>query len=65
MTSEAQKKAALKYMRKNTMGISLRLNSKIDADICDKLKSVENKNSYIKDLIRKDIENSKKITNTN
>lgn len=58
MTSEAQKKAALKYMRKNTMGISLRLNSKIDSDICDKLKSVENKNSYIKDLIRKDIKNN-------
>lgn len=49
----------MKYDKKNTRDIRLKLNKKTDADILEKLDSVENKQGYIKDLIRKDIENSK------
>lgn len=48
-----------RFDEKNTRRIGLKLNLKTDADILEKLESVENKQGYIKDLIRKDIENSK------
>ncbi len=55
MTTEAQKKAKAKYDKANTKQIMLKLNLKTDADILDQLDSVENKQGYIKDLIRKDL----------
>ena len=55
MTTEAQKKAKVKYDKANTKQIMLKLNLKTDADILDQLDSVENKQGYIKDLIRKDL----------
>ena len=48
-----------RFDEKNTRRIGLKLNLKTDADILEKLDSVENKQGYVKDLIRKDIENSK------
>lgn len=54
-TSEAQRRAQEKYDRANTVQIHLKLNTKTDADILDKLDSVPNKQGYIKDLIREDI----------
>lgn len=48
-----------RFDEKNTRRIGLKLNLKTDADILEKLDSVKNKQGYIKDLIRKDIENSK------
>lgn len=59
MNSNKQSLASMKYDKKNTRDIRLKLNKKTDADILEKLDSVENKQGYIKDLIRKDIENSK------
>lgn len=41
--------------RKNTFSITLKLNNKNDKEIIDKLKSVDNKQKYIKELIKKDI----------
>lgn len=56
MTSEAQKRASRRYDRENTMVVTLKLNKKYDADIIEYLeKTVENRQAYIKALIRKDI----------
>lgn len=55
MATEAQLRAINKYNREQTISIAIRLNKKTDADIIDKLKSVDNKAGYIKALIRKDI----------
>lgn len=57
MTSESQKKANAKYDAKNTKQIKLKLNTTTDADILKRLNEVDNKQGYIKELIRKDIEN--------
>ena len=54
-----QSQYSMKYDQKNTQRIYLKFNLKTDADILEKLDSIENKQGYIKDLIRKDIENSK------
>lgn len=53
MTSEAQKKASLRYDAKNTVQVKLKLNKNTDADIIKKLSEVPNKQGFIKDLIRK------------
>ncbi len=55
MVSESQKKANKKYDENNTKQIKLKLNLKTDKDILDKLNSVDNKQGYIKKLIREDI----------
>lgn len=54
MVTEAQKKAAMKYDAANTVQVKLKLNVKTDADILERLDQVENKQGYIKMLIRKD-----------
>lgn len=53
--SESQKKAVEKYDRANTKQIKFKFNLKTDADILKKLEEVENKQGYIKELIRRDI----------
>lgn len=55
MTSEAQKRARIKYDGKMTRQVKMKLNTSTDADILKKLDSVPNKQGYIKELIRKDI----------
>ena len=57
--SDAQKRAGSKYDKSHTRGLYLKLNISTDADIIDKLDSVENKQGYIKELIRKDIEDGR------
>lgn len=54
-TSDAQKRATLKYDSKNTVQYHLKLNKTTDADIIEKLNSVESKQAYIKELIRANI----------
>lgn len=54
--TEAQLRAIAKYDQRNTVQIHLKLNKKNDADILERLDHVENKQGYIKHLIRKDIE---------
>ena len=55
-TSEAQKRASVKYNSEHTTLLTVRLNLGSDRDIIDHLKSQENKQGYIKKLIREDIE---------
>ncbi len=55
MASKAQVKASNKYDKENTRQISVRLNKKTDADILEHLETVESKQGYIKELIRRDI----------
>ncbi len=55
MVSKAQKDAVARYDAKNTIQIHLKLNTTTDKDIIDKLNSMENKQGYIKELIRKDM----------
>ncbi len=57
--TEAQRRSNAKYDKANTKGIYLKLNTKTDADIIEKLKSVPAVQTYIKELIRKDMEAQK------
>ena len=55
-TKEARDRAQAKYNDKRGMrGLHIKLYEDTDKDIIDKLESVESKQTYIKDLIRKDI----------
>lgn len=54
-TTNKQTIAQMKYDAKATKQIRMKLNIKSDADILAKLDEVDNKQGYIKDLIRKDI----------
>lgn len=56
MATEAQLKAIRKYDDNNTLQIHLKLNKKNDKDIIQRLESAGNKQGYIKELIRRDIE---------
>ena len=47
--------AATKYNAVSTVGFTVRLNAKTDADIITALESVENKNALIKGLLREAI----------
>ena len=60
MSTEAQKKASANYVKKMTKCVNLALNKKTDADIIEKLDSVDSKMGYIKKLIREDIDNANK-----
>lgn len=52
MTTQAQKKANIKYDAANTVQIKLKLNRHTDADIINKLETSDNKQGFIKALIR-------------
>ena len=56
MTTAAQKRANAKYDKEHTTQVILKLNNKTDADILERLRGVGNKQGYIKNLIRRDIE---------
>lgn len=53
----AQKRAKAKYDQNNTVQIKLKLNLKTDYDILEALERSENKQGYIKELIRADLQN--------
>ena len=53
--SEAQKRARKKYEARTKKTYIIKLNTETDADIIEKLEAVENRNGYIKGLIRNDI----------
>ena len=55
MATKAQLEAGKKYDKENTKKIILKLNLKTDDDILKKLAEVDNKQGYIKNLIRSDI----------
>ncbi|MCL1924305.1 MAG: hypothetical protein FWF50_01825 [Defluviitaleaceae bacterium] len=52
-------KSNIKYQKESTISVNLRLFKNTEQDIIEKLNSVENKNGYIKTLIRADIEGDK------
>lgn len=56
MVSEAQKRAQAKYDKENTKQYMFKLNKIYDQDIIEMLDSQRNRQGYIKDLIRADIE---------
>lgn len=57
MMQEGQKKLdpRARYDAKNTRRIAIKLNIGTDSDILAKLDALENKQGYIKSLIRKDL----------
>lgn len=58
--TEAQRRAVMKYRLANCYELRVEINKKTEADIYEKLQSVENKAGYVKGLIRSDIaENGK------
>ncbi len=61
MTTDAQKRAQKNYdlnSKDKFKKLSFKLNKETDADVLDKLASVDSMQGYIKELIRKDIENN-------
>lgn len=55
MATEAQLRAQAKYDKYNTRAVLFKFNLKTDADILAQLDRIENRQGYIKELIRKDI----------
>ncbi len=55
MPTEAQLRAQSKYDKEHTKSILFKLNLTNDADILAKLEDVENRQGYVKKLIRRDI----------
>ena len=53
--TEAQKRAQAKYDSANTRKITLKFNLQTDADVLERLDQVDNRQGYIKQLIRDDI----------
>ena len=56
MGTDAQKRASLKWEAENTVQIKLKLHRVNDADILARLEASGNKQGYIKELIRADME---------
>lgn len=54
-TSKAASKASMKYSADHVKQFKLALNKKTDADIISHLDTIENKQGYIKNLIRQDM----------
>lgn len=55
MLSEARKRANNKYIAKNLVQKSFRLNRRTDVDILEYLETIDNFSGYIKQLIREDM----------
>ena len=55
VTTEAQKRASMKYQRRMIRQVNLKLNRGTDADLIAHLEKVDNVQEYIKDLIRQDM----------
>lgn len=55
MATESQRRASAKYDAANTTSVRLKLNINTEMDIIERLEEVKNKNGYIKQLIREDI----------
>lgn len=53
--TEAEKKAKIRYDKANTVQLKMKLNRNTDADILAWLEQQDNKQGYIKALIRADM----------
>ncbi len=58
MVTEAKKRANSKYDKVHTQSVILKLNKQTDADVLAMLDSKDNRQGYIKELIRNDMRNS-------
>lgn len=58
-SSDARKRANAKYDAAHTVQFKMKLNTTTDADVLKRLGEVENKQGYVKDLIRDDIRKSR------
>ena len=56
---DAKTKATMKYKKKNIKQMKLDLNRNTDSDIINFLETCENKQGYIKALIREDMKKSR------
>lgn len=54
-STDAQKRASIKYTAANVWHLNVALNKGTDADIIARLQSMGNKQGYIKRLIREDM----------
>ena len=54
------RQAVLEYQKRMTVQIPIRLNKNTDADILEWLSDLENRQGYIKDLIRADMMKSRR-----
>ena len=55
MSNESKYAPQNKYDKNNTIQIKMKLNKKTDADIIEHLETMENRQGYLKELIRSDI----------
>lgn len=53
---DSQRKASSKWAKDNTKSITIKMYLKTDQDILDHLAKQENRNAYIKSLIRADLQ---------
>lgn len=53
------------YEKNNCTRVSIKLGNKTDADIIEKLNKQNNKQGYVKELIRRDIERDKAVDQLN
>lgn len=62
MVSPAKARANTKYDKTHTKQFKVKFNLKYDADVIEKMESVDNKQNYIRSLIRADIARTKAFT---
>lgn len=63
MVRKSQLKASKKYNEKNCKVFTMKLSKIYDVDILDRLEEVNNKQGYVKALIRKDLNLEDRMTN--
>ena len=61
MVTKAQMEAQRRYDKKNTRSVLFKFNLANDADILAKLDDVENRQGYVKNLIREDIRGNRSV----
>lgn len=59
MSSEAQRKATAKYDKANKVTLTVKLNKRTEADLIEYVAGLENKQGFIKGLLRKAMEEEK------
>lgn len=63
MVRESQLRASKKYNEKNCRVITMKLSKIYDKDVLDRLDSVDNRQGYVKALVRKDLSSKSIMTN--
>ena len=61
MSNESKYASQNKYDKNNTVQIKMKLNKNTDADILEFLETMENRQGYLKELIRNDIKKDARV----